>query len=149
MVVHPSHHRSKFSWIHMSVFVDKKVHMATPLNLEALRLRSPVEVVWEYAHGGMYILYSAYDINFQYAPDARTQLPITFWMVRQNDCEKDKERTTLHEWPTALPLWNTWKEQNRRIFTERRITFMEVDSLTWEVILQRARAFVADRKSVV
>ena len=40
-------------------------------------------------------------------------------------------------------LWNGWKERNRRIFTDRRMTFVEVASLAWEDILQRTRAFAA------
>ena len=40
-------------------------------------------------------------------------------------------------------LWNAWKERNRRIFTARRMTFVEVASLAWEDILQRTRAFAA------
>ncbi|KAK1662868.1 hypothetical protein QYE76_051027 [Lolium multiflorum] len=37
-------------------------------------------------------------------------------------------------------LWNAWKERNRRIFTARRLTYLEVADITREDILQRDRA---------
>jgi hypothetical protein len=38
-------------------------------------------------------------------------------------------------------LWNAWKERNRRIFTEKRLTYIEVASIARKDILQRERAF--------
>ncbi|KAK1626289.1 hypothetical protein QYE76_000604 [Lolium multiflorum] len=38
-------------------------------------------------------------------------------------------------------LWNAWKERHRRIFTARRLTYLEVADITREDILQRDRAF--------
>ncbi|KAK1691773.1 hypothetical protein QYE76_008470 [Lolium multiflorum] len=37
-------------------------------------------------------------------------------------------------------LWNAWKERNRRIFTGRRLTYLEVADITKEDVLQRDRA---------
>jgi hypothetical protein len=37
-------------------------------------------------------------------------------------------------------LWNTWKDQNRRIFTGRHLTYLEVANIANEDILQRDRA---------
>jgi hypothetical protein len=38
-------------------------------------------------------------------------------------------------------LWNAWKERNRRIFTGKRLTYVEVAAIAKEDILQRKRAF--------
>jgi hypothetical protein len=40
-------------------------------------------------------------------------------------------------------LWNTWKERNRRIFTAKRLTCIEVASIAREDIQQRERAFTS------
>jgi hypothetical protein len=37
-------------------------------------------------------------------------------------------------------LWNAWKERNRRIFTGRRLTYLEVADIAKEDVLQRDRA---------
>jgi hypothetical protein len=37
-------------------------------------------------------------------------------------------------------LWNTWKERNRRIFTGRRLTYLDVADITRKDVLQRDRA---------
>jgi hypothetical protein len=38
-------------------------------------------------------------------------------------------------------IWNAWKERNRRIFTAKRLTYVEVTLIAREDILQRERAF--------
>uniref|UniRef100_A0ACD5V4B4 Uncharacterized protein n=1 Tax=Avena sativa TaxID=4498 RepID=A0ACD5V4B4_AVESA len=38
-------------------------------------------------------------------------------------------------------LWNAWKERNHRIFTGRRLTYIEVASITRDDISMRATAF--------
>ena len=53
-----------------------------------------------------------------------------------------KEHATTHEWSSALCL-NAWKESKRRIFTGRRLTFVEVATLAREDIMQRGHAFAA------
>ncbi|KAK1699535.1 hypothetical protein QYE76_016232 [Lolium multiflorum] len=45
-------------------------------------------------------------------------------------------------------LWNAWKERNRRIFTGRRLTFLEVASLARDDIAQRDLAFAAIRQNI-
>jgi hypothetical protein len=45
-------------------------------------------------------------------------------------------------------LWNAWKERNRRIFTGRRLTFLEVASLARDDIAQRDLAFAAFRQNI-
>jgi hypothetical protein len=40
-------------------------------------------------------------------------------------------------------IWNAWKERNRRIFTAKRLTYVEGASIAREDILQRDRAFAA------
>ena len=54
--------------------------------------------------------------------------------------KKIQKRTSGH---LLYVLWNVWKERNRRIFTGKRMTFVEVATLAWEDILQRGRAFAA------
>jgi hypothetical protein len=45
-------------------------------------------------------------------------------------------------------LWNAWKERNRRIFTGRRLTFLEVALLAREDIAQRELAFAGNRQTI-
>jgi hypothetical protein len=40
-------------------------------------------------------------------------------------------------------LWNAWKEQNRRNFTGRQLTYLEVADITREDILQRDHAITS------
>jgi hypothetical protein len=45
-------------------------------------------------------------------------------------------------------LWNAWKERNRRIFTGRRLTFIEVASLARDDITQRELAFAVNKQTI-
>jgi hypothetical protein len=40
-------------------------------------------------------------------------------------------------------IWNAWKESNQRIFTGKRLTYVDVASIAREDILLRERAFTA------
>jgi hypothetical protein len=40
-------------------------------------------------------------------------------------------------------IWNAWKERNRRIFTAKRLTYVEVTSIARKDIMQRDHAFTA------
>jgi hypothetical protein len=64
--------------------------------------------------------------------------------------KQDQENITKRRFSGRLlyVLWNTWKERNLRIFTGRRLTFLEVASLARKDIMQRDHAFAAARQNI-
>jgi hypothetical protein len=54
---------------------------------------------------------------------------------------KDKKEQRRINGRLLYAIWNAWKERNRRIFTAKRLTYVEVALIAREDILQRERAF--------
>jgi hypothetical protein len=76
------------------------------------------------------------------APHALCYPTISEWWddIIQEKLKKEQRRISGR---LLYAIWNAWKERNRRIITAKRLTYVEVASISREDILQRDHAFTA------